>query len=130
MGSGGFRIKPQERSSPRASTPCRCGFTACCSSRGRAGWRLRWCAGCAGRSTRGRPTACGDEMVPGEESPHPAPTVLLDEALEVALRNRREALEREFAGPGLIDELFQRSAHEDVPHFRIARRHARHLVED
>jgi hypothetical protein len=40
-------------------------------------------------------------------------------AFEVALRGRRQALEREFAGLRFVDDLFQRAAHEDVAHLGI-----------
>src|SRR5690242_18323617 len=44
---------------------------------------------------------------------------LLAEPFEVTLRGRRQALQRELAGLGFVDDLFQRAAHEDVAHLGI-----------
>src|SRR6185503_17061921 len=54
---------------------------------------------------------------------------LLAESFEVALGHRRQALARELAGLGLVDDLFQRTRHEDVPHLRIMLSLAGELVQ-
>ena len=58
-----------------------------------------------------------------------AATLLLAEPFEITLRDRRQTLAREFAGLGLIDDLFQRAAHEDVAHLGITLRLAGELVQ-
>ena len=59
----------------------------------------------------------------------PASGQLFDEAFEIALGDRRQALAREFTGLGLIDDLFQRARHEDVSHVGIMLRLAGELVQ-
>src|SRR5688572_10545531 len=54
---------------------------------------------------------------------------LFAEAFEVTLRHWRQALAREFAGLGLVDDLLQRTGHEDVTHLRIMLGLARELVQ-
>src|SRR4051812_38781283 len=54
---------------------------------------------------------------------------LLAEPFEVALRHGRQTLARELAGLGFVDDLLERSAHEDVAHVRIALGLAGELVE-
>ena len=54
---------------------------------------------------------------------------LFAEAFEVALRHLRQSLARELAGLGLVDDLFQRTAHENMSHLRITLGLARELVQ-
>ena len=54
---------------------------------------------------------------------------LLAETFEVALRRRRQTLARHLAGLGLVDDLLERAAHEDVAHLRIALGLAGKLVQ-
>src|SRR5262245_57461572 len=54
---------------------------------------------------------------------------LFAETFEVTLRHSRQALARKLAGLGLVDDLFQRTGHEDVTHLRITLGLARELVQ-
>jgi hypothetical protein len=56
--------------------------------------------------------------------------VLLAESFEVTLGHRRQALAREFASLGFVDEFLQRTRHEDVTHLGIMLSLAGELVQD
>src|SRR5579875_924155 len=104
------------RSVTGASSPCGCWLTSTCA---RPPTSTR---GSQPTPTRGHPADA--------KATRAARPASLAQALEISLRDGREALARELAGLRRIDDVLERPRNQHLPDARALRGGARHLVED